>query len=384
MIAVIADDITGAAEIGGIALCHGLSSEVQTVFSAGADVDVIIVDTDSRSCDASSAVEKVSAAARDLLTVRPEWLYKKVDSALRGHILAEISAVLACSRLEKCLLAPANPAIGRTIVDGHYRIGGVPLHETDFGQDPEHPASTSDVVRLLTGGTGADAAVARPGAPLPPTAIAIAESRSTDDLFWWAGNVSPKVLPAGGGAFFIAILSLQGYKKKEPAPCRAEGNTLFVCGSSTTASRQHLQEARRCGVSVHQMPLPLFSGQMDSSSAAEWADSVIRSLIRQSTAIAAIDRPAVVDSALALHLRECTARLVRDVLESCPVSNVYIEGGATAAAVISCLGWKRFRPVAQPAHGVVTMQVLQKPELLLTLKPGSFQWPAGIWNCQRR
>src|SRR5688572_7906414 len=63
MIAVIADDLSGAAELAGVACRHGLSAEVQTVFSRFSNADVICVDTDSRSLSSAKAAEKVAVVA---------------------------------------------------------------------------------------------------------------------------------------------------------------------------------------------------------------------------------------------------------------------------------------------------------------------------------
>lgn len=49
MIVVVADDLAGAAEMGGMALRHGLTAEIQSEFDAEADVDLIVFDTDTRS-----------------------------------------------------------------------------------------------------------------------------------------------------------------------------------------------------------------------------------------------------------------------------------------------------------------------------------------------
>ena len=93
MIVVIADDLSGAAELAGAALRHGLSAEVQTAFFSGTDADVVCVDTDSRLLPPAEAALKVAAVARDIDTTRPAWIFTKCDSVLRGPVLAEAHAV---------------------------------------------------------------------------------------------------------------------------------------------------------------------------------------------------------------------------------------------------------------------------------------------------
>ena len=60
MIVVIADDLAGAGEMGGMALRHGLTARVQFEFDAHADVDVIVIDTDTRSCTAGEVARRVA------------------------------------------------------------------------------------------------------------------------------------------------------------------------------------------------------------------------------------------------------------------------------------------------------------------------------------
>ena len=67
--------------------------------------------------------------------IRTNLVYKKVDSALRGNLGAEIRAVLdGFSAARAVLLAPALPANGRTTVGGRQLLGGVPVHETEMAE----------------------------------------------------------------------------------------------------------------------------------------------------------------------------------------------------------------------------------------------------------
>ena len=56
-----------------------------------------------------------------------------------------------------------------------------------------------------------------------------------------------------------------------------------------------------------------------------------------------------------------------------------VEGGATAAAILQRLHLQAFTPVEELAPGVIRMQVAGNRQLCLTLKPGSYDWPAALW-----
>src|SRR5579872_7468068 len=111
MIAVLADDLTGAAELGGIGVRHGLRTELCLAVPVETAADLLVIAGDSRSKGQAAAVEEMQSLTRQLRNLRPEWIYKKTDSVLRGHVLAEIKAHMPVLGLEGALLVPANPAL---------------------------------------------------------------------------------------------------------------------------------------------------------------------------------------------------------------------------------------------------------------------------------
>ena len=56
MIAVIADDFTGAAESAAVSLRFGLNAELQTALNPDSKADLIVIDTDTRSRTPKDAV----------------------------------------------------------------------------------------------------------------------------------------------------------------------------------------------------------------------------------------------------------------------------------------------------------------------------------------
>ena len=149
MIGVIADDLTGAAEIGAIGWSRGLRAEILRDGKPGCEADLICVDTDSRSCEPGVAAQRAAAAAKMLQATGARWIYKKVDSVLRGNVIPEVEAILQQLGLNRALLLPENPSLGRTIAGGEYFIHGQPIHLTEFANDPEHPRGSPQVLQLL-------------------------------------------------------------------------------------------------------------------------------------------------------------------------------------------------------------------------------------------
>ncbi|RAZ93762.1 four-carbon acid sugar kinase family protein, partial [Klebsiella oxytoca] len=64
------------------------------------------------------------------------YMYKKTDSALRGNVGSELTAVLDATGSRSLHFFPAFPRMHRTTEDGIHYINGIPVHESVFGRDP--------------------------------------------------------------------------------------------------------------------------------------------------------------------------------------------------------------------------------------------------------
>ncbi|MCB2262398.1 MAG: four-carbon acid sugar kinase family protein [Candidatus Thiosymbion ectosymbiont of Robbea hypermnestra] len=155
-VVVIADDLTGAADTGvqfaaGGAPVYLMPAEaLSPAHSPWPDGAAgISLYTASRDLSAQAAGERVQAAARALPDPRPRWLYKKIDSCLRGNPGAEIDALLDALGFAAALVAPALPAQGRATIDGIHRVRGAPLAQTRFARDPVRPIISSVVAEIL-------------------------------------------------------------------------------------------------------------------------------------------------------------------------------------------------------------------------------------------
>ena len=95
MIAVIADDFTGAAEIGGIGLRHGLNVIIETRPIPDVNADLMVIATDTRSLQAKEAAEHICQITEQLLKLNPKFIFKKLDSVLRGNVVEELKAQAA-------------------------------------------------------------------------------------------------------------------------------------------------------------------------------------------------------------------------------------------------------------------------------------------------
>jgi len=138
---VIADDLTGALDTAsqfGEAL-------VLLDLSAGLDSRVVALSTNSRKFTPGDAYEKLRTLLISL--PKPKYLYKKVDSTMRGNVGAELKAVTEIVG-KPVPFTPAFPEQGRIVVNGELIVNGIPLEKTQYAE--ELPVRTSSIIKIIS------------------------------------------------------------------------------------------------------------------------------------------------------------------------------------------------------------------------------------------
>ncbi len=379
MIGVIADDLTGAAELGAIGWRHGLRSEIVRLGKPSRVADLVCMDTDSRASEPEEAAKRAAMAAKLLRAAGAKWIYKKVDSVLRGQVTAEVEAVMKQLKLQRALLLPANPSLGRTIRNGEYFLRGRPLHKTEFAQDPHFPRRSSQVLRLVKVPETFSMRVADGGRSLTDGIILVADAESPADLASWTGSCDAQMLPAGGAEFFNALLAAgnQGRTTGAEETNFSAGKEFFIVGTSTQAARKFVAAERRKKTPVFSLPQELAWGATFSAAAvAAVAARVNDSLAGGSRVILSVGLPQVRAADVAGRLSGHVVRVAEQVLRQTRIDKIFAEGGATAAELVRRMGWARLEVVRELAPGVATLAVEGDKTVLLTIKPGSYLWPA--------
>jgi uncharacterized protein YgbK (DUF1537 family) len=379
VIGAIADDFTGAAELGGVGVRYALSAEVQTAPGRDSSADLAVVDTDSRDRGPDDARGRAAAAARWLRARRPELAYKKVDSILRGWVRPEVDALLDTLPAPRALVVFANPSRGRIVRDARCFVDGRPVDETEFARDPHHPVRSADVRDMLGPLGSAPVFVRRVDEPLPPRGIVVGEASSREDLVAWARRLPEDAVAAGAAEFFDALLEVSGRRPRDAAGLAdAPAPVLLVCGTASARGQGTLHEAAGRGIPVLVMPDALFGEDCRADVLDAWAESVTAGLRRGGAAVMGVGRAERTEGAadLAGRLADVVARVLRRER----VGHLLAEGGATAAALARRLGWSCLPVRREVAPGIVTLQAREEGAPLLTVKPGSYAWPAEAWH----
>lgn len=366
MIAVIADDLSGAAELANAALQAGYSAEVQSRFFAESNAGVICVNTETRSLPPEEAARHVEEVARSIAVCHPALVYKKCDSVLRGPVAAESLAIARALGKKRVRLISANPNRRRIIRGGEYFVDGIPLARTVFADDPEFPRQSSKVTELLGNAPGIDT----------PDVV------SPGDLARQAATVDADTLPAGALEFFSALLkTLPAPGKTSSADQKWEaenGSSLFVCGSKAAWQMNWDVQCARRRIPVFLMPHPFFCRDFVEEMLAGLAVQAAAALQENGKALLAIGNvePKEVTSEMLVHR---LAQAAESTIKRSNVSRVFLEGGSTAAALVRKLGISRFNVEASPGVGVGALRAIGRDGPLFLVKPGSYPWPESVW-----
>ena len=221
--ALIADDLTGAADAGaGFGRPVRLTIAPDPAWDPGLAESVLQVhDTESRHLTPSEAGDRVAAAH---LRAPVGRLYQKVDSTLRGNPGAEIEGALRSGRHRLAVVAPAFPAHGRTVLGGVLRVDRVAVSQSAFGSDPRSPVLHDSVLDLLRATTDLEVVRATiEDLQRCRAAIAVVDAVTDDDLRRIAAAITDDMLPVGSAGLARALgeMARPGLAGDEPPPCHS-------------------------------------------------------------------------------------------------------------------------------------------------------------------
>lgn len=294
---ILADDLTGACDAAGTLTRY---AAVRVALTARIPPGpVVAVDLDTRALDPAHARRRLAWAAR---RVPPRaLLYKKVDSQLRGNLVAELNGLMDASR-KTLVLVPALPEEGRTTVGGVHRVGGRRIALRRLLAGLEAKVQFSDRPHV-------------PSASAHDRLVVVGDARRREDLRRWAALLrrTPGTVAAGSAGLAAELPHVLGWRARRQRVCwRPSRRTLVAVGSDHPRARQQLRYlASRRRLAVHSM---------------EARDRVVTDL-RQGLALVIGDR---------------LGRAVRR-LNPASLDALVLCGGATARGVLTASGASSLR-----------------------------------------
>ena len=301
------------------------------LFRSEADIptcDLLVCITNTRSMTQDKAISESLYIGKALTEKGINHIFKKTDSVLRGHVAAELKALMKVTGKTQTLLLPANPSLGRQIIGGKYYINDIPIMETAFSYDPEFPAKSNEVLALLGEGQLVNATES---ISTTITNILIGNVSKEEELEAYCQKLTAEILPAGGSSYFKAYLTwLLEVNSIESISSKLQLDKLLLICGSTIKHNALLEELKQANVPIESMPLNVYNG---SASPNEWIEFLNKQYALHGNLVVMINHPISSDRAYALRLKRIMAQVCNDLLERQTVKEMIIEGGATAYEV---------------------------------------------------
>ena len=247
---VTADDSTGATEAGAACADVGLHVYVIPIGAAPSAAvphdGCVVIDLRSRHETADEARRRITATTTDAHRVH------KVDSTLRGNWAAEASALVDSGR--RVVMIPSHPLVGRVCAGGVVYVNGVPVAESEIGNDPRLPVRSSRPSESLAGDEIADADALAVWLATRNARVAIVDATSLADidrLVAMALRIPDVVLvgPASVVAAVAGIWSPGGAADGLPVP-HLPPPVVAVCASLHPVSRAQIAKLAEAGIDV--------------------------------------------------------------------------------------------------------------------------------------
>jgi uncharacterized protein YgbK (DUF1537 family) len=414
-LAILADDITGAADTGVqflpvFAPVYLLDHRSLSLEALEQRPQAVSVFTSSRGLTPAEAGRAVSEAGRAIRELHPQRVYKKIDSALRGHIGAELEAAMEALHLPFSFIAPAFPEQGRTTVGGIHFLHGVPVAQTEMGRDPVTPVTASSLPKWI--GMQTSRSVAHIGlevieAGLEAAAGEVARQRSRgarhvgfdasgaghlDLIARLALERFPETLLCGSAGLARHLARQLPLRTTVEADLRGAGlrmgggGFLFVCGSASQTLRSQAAVLAEEGcVAVETLtPDALLRGEGAGGTEAALNRAV--AALSQGDLLVQVAPPAEGPPAVDPHrLVSRLADFAVAVMRRAKTSGLFLSGGDTALAVLERLQVLAVRLEGELSSGLVCGVLAGGPwsGCRVVTKAGSFGGPETLLRMHR-
>jgi len=246
---VTADDSTGATEAGAACADAGLHVDVvpfgvptpQTPESG-----CVVIDLRSRHVTADVARDRIAA------TTGENHRMHKIDSTLRGNWASELQALVDGGR--RVVLIPSHPRAGRICRGGMVYVNGVPVADSELGNDPRLPVRSSRPSDALDGRELADVGQLRDWLARGERGAAIVDAAMLDEIAELATVAlsAPDVVVGGPASVVGAVADIcapVGAVPTFPAPLLPRP-LVVVCASLHSVSRQQIARMAAEGFEV--------------------------------------------------------------------------------------------------------------------------------------
>ncbi len=396
---IIADDLSGAADCGIVCTEAGLVTLVVLGdWTTTPDAEVLAVDADTRGRPQAEAVAETIRLTRRY-GQRDRLLFKKLDSTLRGHVGAELAAMLRTRRETGpavIVMAPAFPGTGRTTVAGMQLLYGTPLQHTEAWQRERmtHRSYIPEMLEragLSTSHLGL-ADIRGPGLAQAIVAAAlnhdavVCDAETEADL----AAIATASMLLGRGTIWAGSAGLARHLPASTGLARpprllavppVDRPILFVVGSLSHVSREQvIQLAAEPGIDVVVVPPAVLRAGPHRVGWTAESTLIDASIGAGRDVVALLGSEATVSLADGLALSHALADMVTPHADR--IGALVSTGGETARAVLQAFGTNGLQLVGEIELGVPLAVTRGTRQFPVVTKAGAFGRPDTLIHCR--
>jgi D-threonate/D-erythronate kinase len=361
LVGIFADDLTGALD----AAAPFAASGFRTVVSSNSELphgaesaEVVSINLGTRHMDPTAIKDHVEQGVGALADLGARVMLNKVDSTLRGNPGVELAIALRKLSADHAVLCPAYPQNGRTVEDGILLVNGVPVVDTDIGQDRLSPLPSSGVENIvlssldranlslqlhLFGNDGGRAV-----SDLLPVIIA-ADARTDSDLQMLAERVvraESRAFVAGSAGVSIALADVLRNSRKTLRPQTgtiSTGRRILI----VTASQRSIvdEQFKALGDEIDSIHAELTVDEAIEGVSAESIGRMTEVVSRDGVVVLQVGKPDAGEKLSTNELRSAAEEInrnlgefVRAITDSSTPDVLVVIGGDTTAGVLTACG----------------------------------------------
>ncbi|WP_163648512.1 four-carbon acid sugar kinase family protein [Modicisalibacter sp. 'Wilcox'] len=248
-VVIVADDLTGALDAAAPFAGRGARTRVvvsptdlAAVLDDVGDCEVLAVNTETRHAPVAEAAARVAEVFNAVKALSPALVIKKIDSTLRGHVVAES---LAARRVlgYPLIVAPAVPSQGRTVRHGRVQVHGRALAESDFARDARSAPPDGALPELFAAAGLTMVCRGADDTRLDGDVVWDAEDEAALEALAEAQETAPAPALLVGAAGLCQALARRHFRGQGPA-LSPGGSWLLVVGSRCEQARRQMARLR--------------------------------------------------------------------------------------------------------------------------------------------
>jgi uncharacterized protein YgbK (DUF1537 family) len=346
------------------------------------EVQVLVMDAETRHLSSGEAYDIVYDITKRAIAQKIPYLYKKTDSALRGNIGSELTAMLEAAEGKTLSFLPAFPKMKRWTKEGIHYIDGVPVSESVFGKDPFEPVICSDILQMIESQSRVKVSVRSALSRNAPAEGNGEANIQEPELLVWDSETDEELdtlgqylyekdmirLTAGCAGFAAVLPGLLGLKGERRPAVKLNSKLLVICGSVNPITAAQLDYAEKHGFlrirlkPEERLDRKFWAGLSGQEKLRQWKELLTRHSFvildsndlpgRENTLDYAEKHELSLDE-IRIRIAASYGYILRFLLEGGLESTLMITGGDTLLGCMEELGVREMEPVCELAPGTV-------------------------------